>query len=210
MTARVALIDLFDTLVWSEWTSLREQMEARLGLPHLRLLDGFLRTQEGRGTGAYGSADADIVAVLESIGVEPTPDLVTDLRSMEREHLATGIHLHDDALPALRGLRDRGVPTVLVSNCSHGTRDLVERLGLVTEMDAIVLSYEIGSMKPSPGIYLAGLEALDATADEAVFVDDNAEFVAGAEAVGILSLRIDREADRPGGGVITSLTALLA
>jgi HAD superfamily hydrolase (TIGR01509 family) len=210
VTARVALIDLFDTLVWSEWTSLREQMEARLGLPHLRLLDGFLRTQEGRGTGAYGSADADIVAVLESIGVEPTPDLVTDLRSMEREHLATGIHLHDDALPALRGLRDRGVPTVLVSNCSHGTRDLVERLGLVTEMDAIVLSYEIGSMKPSPGIYLAGLEALDATADEAVFVDDNAEFVAGAEAVGIPSLRIDREADRPGGGVITSLTALLA
>ena len=210
MTARVALIDLFDTLVWSEWTSLRERMEARLGLPHLRLLDGFLRTQEGRGTGAYGSADADIVAVLESIGVEPTPDLVTDLRSMEREHLATGIHLHDDALPALRGLRERGVPTVLVSNCSHGTRDLVERLGLVTEMDAIVLSYEIGSMKPSPGIYLAGLEALDATADEAVFVDDNAEFVAGAEAVGIASLRIDRDADRPGGGVITSLTALLA
>ena len=80
-----------------------------------------------------------------------------------RSHLATGIHLHDDALPALRGLRDRGVPTVLVSNCSHGTRDLVERLGLVTEMDAIVLSYEIGSMKPSPDIYLAGLEALDAT-----------------------------------------------
>mgnify|MGYP003334903325 CR=1 FL=1 len=67
---------------------------------------------------------------------------------------------------------------------------------LVTEMDAIVLSYEIGSMKPSPDIYLAGLEALDATADEAVFVDDNAEFVAGAEAVGIPSLRIDREADR--------------
>jgi HAD superfamily hydrolase (TIGR01509 family) len=102
------------------------------------------------------------------------------------------------------------VPTALVSNCSHGTRALVERLGLVTEMDAIVLSYEIGSMKPSPGIYLAGLEALDATADEAVFVDDNAEFVAGAEAVGIASLRIDRDADRPGGGVITSLTALLA
>ena len=182
MAARVALIDLFDTLVWSEWTSLRERMEARLGLPHLRLLDGFLTTQEGRGTGAYGSADGDIVAVLESIGVEPTPDLVGDLRAMEREHLANGIHLHEDALPTLRGLRERGVPTVLVSNCSHGTRALVERLGLVTEMDAIVLSYEIGSMKPSPGIYLAGLEALDATADEAVFVDDNAEFVAGAEA----------------------------
>jgi putative hydrolase of the HAD superfamily len=210
VAARVALIDLFDTLVWSEWTSLRERMEARLGLPHLRLLDGFLTTQEGRGTGAYGSADGDIVAVLESIGVEPTPDLVGDLRAMEREHLANGIHLHEDALPTLRGLRERGVPTVLVSNCSHGTRALVERLGLVTEMDAIVLSYEIGSMKPSPGIYLAGLEALDATADEAVFVDDNAEFVAGAEAVGIASLRIDRDADRPGGGVITSLTALLA
>ena len=72
VAARAALIDLFDTLVWSEWTSLRERMEARLGLPHLRLLDGFLKTQEGRGTGAYGSADGDMVAVLESIGVEPT------------------------------------------------------------------------------------------------------------------------------------------
>lgn len=210
MAARVALIDLFDTLVWSEWTQLRERMEVRLGLPHLRLLDGFIATQEGRGTGAYGSAEGDMVAVLETIGVEPTPALVADLRAMEVDHLAHGIHLHGDALPALRGLRERGVPTVLVSNCSHGTRALVERLGLVEEMDAIVLSYEIGSMKPSSGIYLAGLEALDAAAHEAVFVDDNPDFIAGAEAVGIASLRIDREADRPGAGVITSLTALLA
>lgn len=205
----VALIDLYDTLVWSEWAALRRRMEVRLGLPERRLMDAFGATIEARGTGVYGSPEGDLRAVLAAAGVEPEPALVEELVGLEREHLEGGIHLHDDALPALRGLRERGIPTALVSNCSHGTRTVVDGLALAAEMDAIVLSFEVGSMKPDPGIYLEALARLGAEPADAVFVDDQQGFVDGATAVGIRALRIDRGATAPADGVITSLTALL-
>ena len=205
----VALIDLYDTLVWSEWAALRRRMEARLGLPERRLMDAFSATIEERGTGVYGSPEGDLRAVLAAAGVEPEPALVAELVELERAHLEGGIHLHDDALPVLRELRARGVPTALVSNCSHGTRTVVDGLALEAEMDAIVLSFEVGSMKPDPGIYLEALRLLGARPEDAVFVDDQQGFVDGASAVGIRALRIDRGAAAAADGVITSLTALL-
>ena len=128
---------------------------------------------------------------------------------MERTHLETGIHLHEDALPVLRALRERGIPTALVSNCSHGTRTVIDRLGLEDEMDAVILSFEARSMKPEPEIYLEALRRLGAAPGDAVFVDDQERFIEGAEALGIRSLRIDRGAAEAGPGIITSLFALL-
>jgi putative hydrolase of the HAD superfamily len=205
----VALLDLYDTLVWSEWSSLRARMEEHLGLPTHRLMDAFRATIRERGIGAYGSPEGDLRAVLEAAEVEPAPALLRELLAMEREHLETGIHFHEDALPVLRALRERGIPTALVSNCSHGTRTVVDRLGLEDEMDAVVLSFEARAMKPDPGIYLEALRRLGAAPEDAVFVDDQVPFIEGAVALGIPSYRIDRGAPEATDGVITSLFALL-
>lgn len=209
MPPAVALLDLYDTLVWSEWSALRARMESRLGLPAHRLMDAFAATIRERGTGEFGSPEGDLRAVLLAAGVDPEPSLLTDLVGMERDHLETGIHLHEDALPVLRALRERGIPTALVSNCSHGTRTVVDRLGLEREMDAVVLSFEARSLKPEPGIYLEALRRLGASPEEAVFVDDQVAFIEGAQALGIASLRIDRGDVAPQPGVISSLFALL-
>ncbi|MFM8998520.1 MAG: HAD family hydrolase [Actinomycetota bacterium] len=209
MPPAVALLDLYDTLVWSEWSSLRLRMEERLGLPTHRLMDAFAATIRERGTGAYGSPEGDLRAVLEAAEVEPDADLLVELLAMERDHLETGIHFHEDALPVLRALRERGVPTALVSNCSHGTRTVVDRLGLEDEMDVVVLSFEARTMKPDPEIYLEALRRLGAAPEDAVFVDDQVAFIDGAEALGIPSLRIDRDLAEPPTGVVTSLYALL-
>ena len=209
MPPAVALLDLYDTLVWSEWSSLRARMEEVLGLPTHRLMEAFAATIRERGTGAFGSSEGDLRAVLEAAEVGPGPDLLRELLAMERDHLETGIHLHEDALPVLRALRERGIPTALVSNCSHGTRTVIDRLGLEDEMDAVVLSFEVRAMKPDPGIYLEALRRLGAAPEEAVFVDDQVPFIEGAEALGIPSLRIDRDAAEAAPGVITNLFALL-
>lgn len=209
MPPAVALLDLYDTLVWSEWSTLRARMEEVLGLPTHRLMDAFAATIRERGIGAYGGPEGDLRAVLEAADVEPEPALLRELLAMERTHLETGIHLHEDALPVLRALRERGIPTALVSNCSHGTRTVIDRLGLEDEMDAVILSFEARSMKPDPGIYLEALRRLGAAPGDAVFVDDQVPFIEGAEALGIPSLRIDRGAADAAPGVITSLFALL-
>jgi putative hydrolase of the HAD superfamily len=79
----------------------------------------------------------------------------------------------------------------------------VDELGLEREADAIVLSFEVGVAKPDAGIYRAALDALGARPEEALFVDDQAAYCEGAEALGIRSFLIVREDADPAEGVST-------
>jgi HAD superfamily hydrolase (TIGR01509 family) len=123
--------------------------------------------------------------------------------------------LFEDSLPVLRELRRRDVPTAIVSNCSHETPALIARLGLADEVDEVVLSFEVRSAKPDPGIYRTALERLGAAAEDAVFVDDQPAFCDGARAVGLSTMLIVRDPWDPPEDplrhpVIRDLTALLA
>ena len=159
------MLDLYDTLAWSEWPLLRDLMEARLGIPGEELLAAFDRTRPARSAGTYPDAAGDLAAVVVACGMEPAPALVSELAELERAFLANGVHLYEDALPVLRELRSRGVRTAVVSNCSHSTRPVVDRLELAGEVDATVLSFEVGSAKPEAGIYVAALERLGVGAE---------------------------------------------
>jgi len=104
--------------------------------------------------------------------------------------------LYDDALPALAGLRARGLKVGLVSN---GTRDLdafVRHHGLV--VDAHVSSRIHGKIKPDPSIFRAVLERLDAEPRRALMVGDQPEDdVEGARSIGMEALLLDRDGRFP-------------
>ena len=211
------LLDLYDTIVWSEWFRLRDAIAARIGddMEADRLQKAFEQTRPARGVGAFGSVEGDMAAVLEAAGVPQDATLVDELVELERTHLANGVHLYDDVFPALVSLRERGVKTALVSNCSHSTRPVVERLGLDAVFDRVVLSFEVRAMKPDPAIYRATLEQLGGVAPErAVFVDDQPTYCDGATAIGlgarlILRKNEDVPADQHGHQVVTDLRWLL-
>jgi putative hydrolase of the HAD superfamily len=198
---RAVLIDLYDTLAWTDWPTMRAELEERFGISEAELLRAFTTTREARSIGAYGSAEADLAAVLEAAGVQPDADLVHELNAARARALAeNGVHLWDDSIPTLRELRRRGIRTAVVSNCDHATRPIVDDLGLEREVDAIMLSFEVGAAKPDPWIYRAALEAVGAGPEEAVFVDDQAWYCEGAEALGILSFLIRRDDADPAEG----------
>lgn len=195
---KAVLIDLYDTLVWTDWPVLRERIEERAALSGRALLDGFERTRVARSIGTYGSLEGDLAEVLKEAGLERDDALVRDLAETITTFLQNGVHLWDDSLPTLRQLRARDIRTAVVSNCDHGTRPVVERLGLYEETDAVVLSFEAGVAKPDPGIYRRALEAIAAAPEEAVFIDDQLTYCEGAESAGIRPYLIVRE-DRDGG-----------
>jgi putative hydrolase of the HAD superfamily len=58
----------------------------------------------------------------------------------------------------------------------------------------------VGVAKPDPGIYRAALSAVGARPEEAVFVDDQAWYCEGAEALGIRSFLIRRDDADPAEG----------
>jgi putative hydrolase of the HAD superfamily len=219
MRWNAVLLDLYDTLVWTEWSGLRDLFAERLGVDRATLLRAFEVTRPARSVGAYADAAGEVAAVLAELDIHDEAT-VADVARIQHEFFASAerVHLHDDSIPTVRTLRARGARTAIVSNCSHPTRAEVRALGLEDEFDAIVLSFEVKAMKPEPAIYAAALEAVGAAAADAVFVDDQAAYCDGARDLGIDTRLIVRPWAAPAEGfapdtnghlVIEDLTALL-
>lgn len=217
MTYDAVLLDLYDTLVWSDWYAWQGRLADRLGVSRERVGRAFDLTRPARSTGANPDIEGDLVQVLEAADVEPTPEVVAEVLELERR-MAESVQLYDDSLEVARALRERGVATAVVSNCSHNTRPIVARLGLEREFDAVVLSVEVGAMKPDPAIYREALARLgDPDPGESVFVDDQVGYCDGAAALGLQTFLIlrpeeaaeGRPANMNGHRPIESLRALL-
>jgi putative hydrolase of the HAD superfamily len=218
MSYEAVLLDLYDTLVWSGWARWERTLAARLRVSEAELARVFDETRPARSVGAHADHDGDVAAVIEGLGLEPTLELIQVVRSLEEREIMQDIHLFEDSLPVVRELRTRGVRTALVSNCSHNTRPVVERLGLESEFDALILSFEVASRKPQPEIYRIALERVGITdPSRSVFVDDQVEYCDGAAAVGLETRLILRPDEAAGGSarsanghrIIKDLRALL-
>jgi epoxide hydrolase-like predicted phosphatase len=76
--------------------------------------------------------------------------------------------------------------TGIISNALDNTRGLLEDTWHIADaFDHIILSAEVGVMKPDARIFQLALQGLNVAAQEAVFVDDYARNVQGAQAVGL-------------------------
>ena len=104
--------------------------------------------------------------------------------------------LYEDVFPVFEELREAELRIAVVSN---GIRDLTafvahHRL----DVDAIVDSRTHGRVKPHPTIFQRALDLVEVTAARAVMVGDSLEEdVAGARALGMRAILIDREDRHP-------------
>jgi putative hydrolase of the HAD superfamily len=106
--------------------------------------------------------------------------------------------LYDDALPALRALRERGIRTGVVSNWDSRLRRILDGLGLRPLLDFIVISAEVGVRKPDERIFRIALERAGCAPAEAVHVGDlYVEDVRGARAAGLRAVQIVRPGTPP-------------
>jgi putative hydrolase of the HAD superfamily len=190
---RACLIDVYDTILRSHFVPRMESLAEPLGIAIGDWLAEWDTMREDRDRGRLTVA-ASFTRTLRALGVEPDPDLVADLSRRDAEFSRAHSQLFDDTVPFLTWLRSRGVLIALVSNCADTTRVLLEYLGVIPLADAVVLSCEVGSMKPYPEMYVTALDELGVAAVDAVFIDDQPTFCVGAEAVGVRPIQIARDA----------------
>lgn len=88
------------------------------------------------------------------------------------DHNNSCFRLRPDALQVLQELRHRGNKLALLSNCTPFARPLVEKLSLPDYFDAIVLSSEVGYMKPDPRVFHLTLSEINADAAATCVVGD--------------------------------------
>jgi putative hydrolase of the HAD superfamily len=188
---RGCLVDVYDTIVYSEWDSRLHALSAAAGVDPDAWLAAWMTTRKERDLGMLSVAES-VALTLRACGIEPEPALVDELARKDAELLRQRVRVFGDTVPFLTGLRADGVRIALVSNCADTTRGLLDYLGLVPLADAVVLSCEVGSMKPSPEIYRTALDDLGVAAADAAMIDDQPSFCAGAEAVGVRAIQIIR------------------
>lgn len=193
MTAvpRGCLIDVYDTILTSFFVARVRALVEPLGIAVDDWLAEWEKTREDRDRGRLTMA-ASIQRTLPACGVEPVPGLVDDLMRQDMALARSHTRLFDDTIPFLTWLRSQGVLIALVSNCEDTTRGRLGQLGVIPLVDTVVLSCEVGSVKPYPEMYVTALEKLGVAASDAVFIDDQPRYCAGAEALGIRAIQIIR------------------
>ena len=154
---RACLIDVYDTILTSLFMPRMASLVEPLGIGLDDWLAEWDTMREDRDRGKVTVA-ASFERTLRALGREPDPDLVADLTRRDAEYTRSHVRLCDDTVPFLAWLRSRGTATALVSNCADTTRAQLDYLGVTPLVDAVVLSCEVGSIKPYPEIYATALE----------------------------------------------------
>lgn len=194
MSYRAVIFDLFYTLLYDEGTGMREKAIEVAEAAGIAQDDWVRRWSAGRDKsdrGAIPSLRGRVQRVLTEVGYDDPDGAMADE--------LTGLLLaryspvpYADTRKALVELRRRGYRLGLVSNLSRSDTVWLRELELDSFFDATALSCEVGLLKPEPEIYLLAAERLAVRPEECVFVDDMPSNVAGAKAVGMTGVRINR------------------
>ncbi len=133
--------------------------------------------------------DRCAAVITESLGLEGVD------RGAVREAMLGAIRFsaHHDAAPALRELRTRGLRVVVVSNWDYSLPEVLREAGLLPLVDGVVASAVVGTDKPDPEPFSAGLELARSAPARALHIGDSLEQdVLGARAAGIHAVLLER------------------
>lgn len=209
---RAVLIDALGTLVRLEPPS--ERLAAALGNVPLAEVERAMRLEMAHYRAhSHEAGDATSLAALRADCARLLSRELGLEVGVETMMSAIRFSAFEDARPALRSLRRRGVRAVCVSNWDAGLPDVLDDTGLAPLLDGVVASAVVGSRKPEPAIFEAGLRLAGCRPEEALVIGDTpAEDLEGARRAGIRAVLVQRgEAPAPSAGrdpVISSLVAI--
>jgi putative hydrolase of the HAD superfamily len=116
---------------------------------------------------------------------------------------------YDDVAPALRRLREAGMPVGIISNWDTRLEGILAGLGLRELVDVVVSSAAVGLHKPDPRIFEYACASLGVEPARCAHVGDHYYAdVVGARAVGMTPVLIDRHLVGLSAPGVTCLTTL--
>ncbi|MFJ4230559.1 HAD family hydrolase [Cellulosimicrobium cellulans] len=157
-----------------------------------------------------GPLDEYLVWLRDHLGREWSDAMIAEAIVARRsQHFPAFLEPREGVREALEQIRAEGYRTGLVSNCSSDVRAMVEDAGLGALFDELVLSAEVGIMKPDPIIFRCGLELLDCSSGYYCGDGDDGELV-GARSAGLVDVLMDLGEGREATYVVKTPTDLLS
>lgn len=183
------IFDFGGVIVRTEDYGPRHAWDERLGLP------------TGSVERAVHHSDIWIQAQLGRIAYHKYWEGVAEMLYMRKEDIAelqhdyfAGDRINHRLVKLIRDLRDQGYPIALLSNESLALAERLRTLKLDDLFDHVLISAQIGVMKPDLTAFRVAVQTLGVAPHEAVFVDDSLPNVRGAQQLGIHAIHC-RECD---------------
>ena len=184
MTIRAVFFDFGGVIVRTEFQAPRQHLALRLGMEYEDLIKLVFdsETAQQASVGLI-SEDDHWAAIIRKLHLP-----ASETQAIRDEFFAgdvTDSHLLD-FMRSLRGQFKVG----LISNAFSGLRPWIVSRKFEDAFDAMIVSAEIGVIKPDPRIFQIALEKLGVRPEEAVFLDDFFENVKGARAFGMQAIHL--------------------
>jgi epoxide hydrolase-like predicted phosphatase len=180
MSIRAVIFDLGGVLLRTEDQTPRRELAERLGITRQEMYSLIFDSPSAR-QASLGTITAEehMESLRLTLGVSPEDFSTVPGAFWSGDRLDMGL------VNYIRTLRPR-YKTALLSNAWSDLRGmLTERWEIADAFDEMVISAEVGIVKPDPRIYHMALDRLQVAPQEAVFVDDFIENIEGGKAVGL-------------------------
>ena len=179
MTIRAVFFDLGGVIVRTEFQAPRQHLAEQLGMEY-EDLEKLVFAGPSSIRASYGEISA------EEHWAEVTKRLRRPASETEaiREEFFAGDVVDRELVAFLHSLRPR-YHVGLISNAWSDLRDYIIKQKFDDAFHHMVISGEVGVMKPEARIYQIALEQAGVSPNEAVFVDDFIENIEGCQAVGM-------------------------
>lgn len=132
---------------------------------------------------------ADEAFVKKCIQLEP--DIGPEIEYYMK-NIGTIVREYDYSVPLIRELKAKGYMVYILSN--YGTTPFKyarEHMKFFDEVDGMVISHEVGCIKPEPEIYHILLDRFNLIPGECVFIDDRADNIEAAKNLGMKGIVFD-------------------
>lgn len=170
---QAVIFDMYETLVTQFCSPLYygTQIALDLGLAPGEFLPGWRRTEEARATGKL-TFEETMEQLMKTHGLY-TPERHSQVVSKRLAIQADCFtHLHPAVIPMLTGLKDRGIPIGLITNCFSEEAKMIRESELFSFFNAPCLSWEEGIRKPDLSIFRTCLQKLGIPAEHCLYVGD--------------------------------------
>jgi len=179
MTIRAVFFDFGGVIVRTEYQAPRQHLAERLGMEYEDLDKLVFNSPSGLRASVGEISDKEHWAEVTKRLRRPASEMETI-----REEFFAGDVTDREIVEFLRSLRSSH-HVGLISNAWPDLRDYITKLKFDDAFDNMVISGEVGVLKPEARIYQIALEQAGVSPNEAVFVDDLYENIEGCQAVGM-------------------------
>jgi HAD superfamily hydrolase (TIGR01549 family) len=131
--------------------------------------------------------------IMPELGMDPKEEAIDSFIWGRFQPHSVNDEMYDDVLPTLKELKP-GTKVGLISNAQpHGILWYLDKTGIVTYFDEVIISGAVGLQKPNPRIFRLAAESICSPPEECMMVGDSPSAdAAGSQAVGMTGVVVDR------------------